>query len=175
MNARVYSCHDNKTPSISSMREGARERALHITIILIQSPALSLTIILQFTMRKLKLNETCMFGCVCVCEYNSYYSYFDFGVKSSPSLTLWIGPMRTCVFYDFFVVVVNRSIVRSRQEFSAKQCNLFLRLHTFFVVFNSWWSKRTNKSTKERTIAQHLFEFVNIFVLIHFVRLTIYK
>lgn len=112
----------------------ARERELCILQSYSYNHLLSLTIILQFTMRKLKLNETCMFGCVCVCEYNSCYSYFDFGVKSSPSLTLWIDPMRTCVFYDFFVVVVNRSIVRSRQEFSAKQCNLFLRLHTFFLL-----------------------------------------
>lgn len=132
MNARVYSCHDNKTPSISSMREGARERESFAYYNHTHTITFSLTIILQFTMRKLKLNETSMFVYVCVCEYNSYYSYFDFGVKSSPSLTLWIGPTRTCVFYDFFVVVVNRSIVRSRQEFSAKQCNLFLRLHTFF-------------------------------------------
>lgn len=175
MNARVYSCHDNKTPSISSMREGARERALHITIILIQSPALSLTIILQFTMRKLKLNETCMFVYVCLwiqfvlflfwfwCEVEPLSNTLDWPhedvrilwlfCRSSQSIDRTISPRIQCKTMQF----------------------IFTIAYVFFVVFNSWWSKRTNKSTKERTIAQHLFEFVNIFVLIHFVRFTIYK
>lgn len=160
-----------------SLRWGrARERELCILQSYSYNHLLSLTIILQFTMRKLKLNETCMFGCVCVCEYNSYYSYFDFGVKSSPSLTLWIGLMRTCVFLWLFC----RSSQSIDRTISPRiQCKtmqfIFTIAYVFFVVFNSWWSKRTNKSTKERTIAQHLFEFVNIFVLIHFVRFTIYK
>lgn len=133
MNARVYSCNDNKTPSISSMREGERERALHITIILIQSPSLSHY---NFTVYNAETQiEWNMYVWVCVCLWIQFVLFlFWFWCEVEPLSNTLDWPHEDVRILWLFAVVVNRSIVRSRQEFSAKQCNLFLRLHTFFLL-----------------------------------------
>lgn len=176
MNARVYSCHDNKTPSISSMREGAREKALYITIVLIQSPSLSHY---NFTVYNAETQiEWNMYVWVCVCLWIQFVLFlFWFWCEVEPLSNTLDWPHEDVRIFMTFFCRSSQSIDRTISP--RIQCKtmqfIFTIAYVFFVVFNSWWSKRTNKSTKERTIAQHLFEFVNIFVLIHFVRFTIYK
>lgn len=68
MNARVYSCHDNKTPSISSMREGERE----IESFAYYNHTHTITFSLShysFTVYNAETQiEWNMYVCVCVCS-----------------------------------------------------------------------------------------------------------
>lgn len=125
MNARVYSCHDNKTPSISSMREGERERekALHITIVLIQSPSLSHY---NFTVYNAETQiEWNMHACVCLwiqfvlfwfwCEVEPLSNTLDWPhedvrilwlfCRSSQSIDRTISPRIQCKTMQFIFTI----------------------------------------------------------------------
>lgn len=118
-----------------------------------------------------------MHACVCLCLWTQFVLFlFWFWCEVEPLSNTLDWPHEDVRILWLFC----RSSQSIDRTISPRiQCKtmqfIFTIAYVFFVVFNSWWSKRTNKSTKERTIAQHLFEFVNIFVLIHFVRFTIYK